>query len=206
VNRASLISEARSFLRPIDWRGEEPNERDLSGCLLFDRSRRTTSFDGTTIAYDVQGEQGPWVVLVPGFCCPDNFWRYLLPALRERYRVIVYDLRGLGLSGAPRAPGYRGRNLTPEDFSIPNHVRDIEAILLPRPVVLLWRSALLADPALTHQIAQLSRALGPDAKLEDMQSSYRHLAYLDPLVVLKMAESVRAHSASAILPTVRCRR
>ena len=75
---------------------------------------------------------------------------------------------------------------------------------MPRPAVILaWRALFLANPGLTHQLAQLTRALGPDARLEDMASYYRHMAYLDPLVMLMMAEAMRVHSAADLLPAIR---
>ncbi|HEY7874223.1 MAG TPA: alpha/beta hydrolase, partial [Actinomycetota bacterium] len=75
---------------------------------------------------------------------------------------------------------------------------------LPRPAfVLAWRSLFLVNPALTHQLAQVTRALGPNARLEDMASYYRHMAYLDPLVMLMMAEAMRVHSAADVLPQIR---
>jgi pimeloyl-ACP methyl ester carboxylesterase len=266
---SSLSSATQGLLKPISWRGKTPDPADLEGSLVFDRTRRVESFDGTEIAYDVHGSDGPWVVLVPGFVCPDNFWRYLLPELERSYRVIAFDLRGLGLSGMPRPPGHRARNLSPQDFDLPNQVRDIEAILeaegiddatlighsmggqialeayrlipervnalglvtspyespmrtfygrdfssvfhavrlafsyAPRPVVFVWRLLFLINPRITHEMAKLTRALGPDAKLEDMATYYRHMAYLDPLVMLMMAESMRSHSAADILGEIR---
>jgi pimeloyl-ACP methyl ester carboxylesterase len=262
------IRALRDVLRPIGWRGTSPHPAELRGCLLFKRDRRVRSFDGTEIAYTIGGHTGPWVVLVPGFSCPDNFWRYLVPALTDRYRVIVYDLRGQGLSGLPRSPGYRAMRLSPEDFSIPNQAKDLLAVLdkegieqaalighsmgvqiileayrefpervgalvsltgpfesplktfygrdfnnifrglrftleaMPRPAILLWRALFLANPAFTHRLAQFGRSLGPDAKLEDMAPYYRHMAFLDPVVMLKMVESMRAHSAADLLPKV----
>lgn len=264
-----MIGELGRFLRPIGWRGKTPSEEDLEGALLFPRNRRVESFDGTEIAYSVHGVDGPWVVLVPGLFCPDNFWRYLLPDLVTRHRVVVWDLRGLGLSGMPRAPGYRASNLSPDDFTMDKQARDLAAIFdaegidsaalvghsmggqvaleayrlmparvsaivmltapfesplktfygrdfnnlfraaraavgaMPRPpVVLAWRALFLVNPSVTHQLAQLTRALGPDARLDDMASYYRHMAYLDPLVMLMMAEAMRIHSAVDLLPTI----
>ena len=262
------LKGARSFARPVGWRGAGPDPAQLEGSLLFERPERATAFDGTQLAYGVHGDRGPWIVLVPGFGCPDNFWKYLLPPLARRFRVIVFDPRGLGLSGYPRKPGYRARNLRVEDFSIENHAQDVIAVmdaagagraalighsmggqvaleayrsfrdrvsalvlltapfesptrtlygrdldaalrglsaaikLLPRPAVLLWRAIFLARPALTHRGAQLARALGPLAKAEDMASYYRHLAFLDPIVLMKMADAMRAHSAADVLPTI----
>jgi pimeloyl-ACP methyl ester carboxylesterase len=258
----------RHALRPIGWRSTSPHPAELEGCLIFKRDRRVRSFDGTEIAYTVEGHTGPWVVLVPGFSCPDNFWRYLVPALTDRYRVIVYDLRGQGLSGLPRPPGYRAMRLSPEDFAIPNHAKDVAAILdkegvdqaalighsmgvqiileayrefpervralvsltgpfesplktfygrnfnnifhglritleaMPRPALLLWRALFLANPGFTHRLAQFGRSLGPDARLEDMAPYYRHMAFLDPVVMLKMVESMRSHSAADLLSKV----
>ena len=237
----------------------------LDGSLIFERDGHVVSDDGTEIAYAVHGDSGPWVVLVPGFVCPDNFWRYLLPELAKDYRVVMYDLRGLGLSGTPREPGHRARNLSPDDFSIPKQVEDLKAVMdevgadeaalighsmggqiileaydrlgsrvsglvmltapyespiktfygrdfstvfhlvrkglavLPRSTVLAWRALLIANPRMTHKLTQISRALGPAAKREDMITYYRHLAYLDPLVVLMMAEAMRVHSAADVL-------
>ncbi len=264
----NAIAAARDFLRPAGWRDKTPKPEDLDGSLIFDRDRRVTSFDGTEIAYTVRGDGGPWVVLVPGFVCPDNFWRYLVPELERAYRVVVYDLRGLGLSGTPRPPGWRALELSPNDFAIEIQVRDIEAVMeqegidqaalighsmgtqiqleayrwfperisaevmvtgpfesplrtfygrdfttvfhairrlmeiTPRSSVLLWRALFLISPTLTHELAKLTRALGPHAKFEDMRSYYRHMAYLDPLVILTMAESMRAHSAADLLPKI----
>ena len=76
---SAVMAAARSFLRPIDWRRNGPTPEDLRGCLLFERPERATSFDGTRIAYGVYGSRGSRVALVPGFCCPDNFWRYCCP-------------------------------------------------------------------------------------------------------------------------------
>ncbi|MGH2739061.1 MAG: alpha/beta fold hydrolase [Actinomycetota bacterium] len=264
-----MATAFNGFLRPIAWRGKTPRRRDVDGQVIFRKDRRVQSFDGTTIAYTVRGKRGPWVALVPGFSCPDNFWRYLVPELEKRYRVIIWDLRGLGLSGTPYAPGYRATRLSPAHFTIESYVRDLEAILdaervqkvallghsmggqiiletyrespkrvwglafvtapyesplrtfygrdftslfhglnltinlVPRPAVLLWRALFAVNTAVPHALAKLGRALGPNAKHEDMAPYYRHMAYLDPLVMLKMAEAMRAHSAADVLPTVK---
>ena len=263
-----VVGLARDFLRPVGWRGKTPSPGDLEETLIFPRDRRVQSFDGTEIAYSVHGESGPWIVLVPGFLCPDNFWRYLVPELEKSYRIVVYDLRGLGMSGTPRAPGWRALALSPNDFAIEIQVRDIEAIMdqegidtaalighsmgtqvqleayrwfperisaevlvtgpfesplrtfygrdftsvfhavrrlmevSPRSFVVVWRALFLINPRLTHEMAKLTRALGPHARFEDMRTYYRHMAYLDPLVILTMAESMRAHSAADLLGNI----
>ncbi|HVF53522.1 MAG TPA: alpha/beta hydrolase [Actinomycetota bacterium] len=263
-----LVRDAVSFLRPPGWRGKTPRPEHLEGAALFAPDDYVESFDSTEIAYSVHGTRGPWVVLVPGFVCSDTYWKYLLPELTKDHRVLVYDLRGHGRSGLPRSPGYRARHLTPDDFAIPNHVLDLEAVMdaagieratlighsmggqvimeayrmiperiaslvmltapfesplrtfygrdfssffhklriagavLPRPSVLLWRAAVLGSLGVTHQIGQLMRALGPYARLEDMAPYYRHIAFLDPTVVLMMAEAMQRHSADDVLETI----
>jgi pimeloyl-ACP methyl ester carboxylesterase len=256
------------LVRPPGWRDATPSPESLDGCLLFERDRRATSADCTVIAYTVRGRRGPWIALVPGFCCPDNFWRYLVPALERDHRVLVWDLRGLGLSGMPRDPGPRAARLSAKDFAVPKLVEDLRAVLdaegvrraalighsmggqivleawrrmpervgavvmltapfespirtfygrdaevgyqlakhsiqlLPRSSILLWRVLWGTSPEFSHRIAQLVRALGPDAKAEDMAPYYRHMAGLDPLVVLKMSDAMHDHTAADVLGTV----
>ena len=55
-----------------------------------------TARDGTR--YEVHGEAGPALVLIHGLGLNQQMWRWQLEALRERYRVLTYDLFGLGES------------------------------------------------------------------------------------------------------------
>ncbi|WP_017570413.1 alpha/beta fold hydrolase [Nocardiopsis halotolerans] len=41
---------------------------------------------------------GPTVVLAHGFGCDQNMWRLVVPALAERYRVVLFDYVGSGRS------------------------------------------------------------------------------------------------------------
>jgi pimeloyl-ACP methyl ester carboxylesterase len=52
------------------------------------------------IAFDDAGAGEP-VVLVHGMACGKRMWFHQVRALRARYRVIAYDQRGHGASGAP---------------------------------------------------------------------------------------------------------
>ena len=113
------------------------------GGTLFPKGRCVVSFDGTHIAYGLMGRGDITVALCAGYCCPDNFWKYLTPALAKRYRVLIWNYRGCGVSGMPREPGYRARNYTVEDFSLDRYARDLKAILDHegiRRVVLLGHS------------------------------------------------------------------
>ncbi|MFJ9024475.1 alpha/beta fold hydrolase [Streptomyces sp. NPDC102259] len=42
--------------------------------------------------------QGPTVVLAHGFGCDQNMWRFTVPALVEKYRVVMFDYVGSGRS------------------------------------------------------------------------------------------------------------
>jgi len=99
------------------------------GGTLFPKDRCVVSFDGTHIAYGFMGRGPETIVLCAGYCCPDNFWKYLAPALAKRYRVLIWNYRGTGLSGMPREPGYRARNWDIEDFMLDRYARDLKEVL-----------------------------------------------------------------------------
>lgn len=61
--------------------------------------------NGIEIGYDVQGpEDAPWLVLVHGFPFTRALWDAQAPALARRFRVLTYDLRGMGESALGPAP------------------------------------------------------------------------------------------------------
>lgn len=99
------------------------------GGHLWPKDREAVAPDGARIRYTVRGSEGPWVVLCAGFLCPDNFWRYLVPALEGRHRVIVLNYRGVGASTDPRPPGWRARNVSVEDYTIERLAGDVRAVL-----------------------------------------------------------------------------
>ncbi len=64
---------------------------------------RVTTVDDTTIAWGELGS-GPPLVLLHGLGDSHRTWRRAAPRLAERYRVLMPDLPGHGLSGRPDAP------------------------------------------------------------------------------------------------------
>ena len=61
------------------------------------------SADGVRIAvYEEGNPDGPTVVLVHGFPDSHVLWDGVVPLLAERFRIIRYDNRGVGLSSAPK--------------------------------------------------------------------------------------------------------
>ena len=58
------------------------------------------SEDGIKIWYDVVGEGDP-IVLIGGSSLVSNQWEFMLPILKDHFRVILYDQRGAGRSDRP---------------------------------------------------------------------------------------------------------
>lgn len=56
------------------------------------------------IHYTIDGTQGPWLVMSHSLGCDVSMWDPQLAALAGRYRVLRYDTRGHGRSGAGVAP------------------------------------------------------------------------------------------------------
>ncbi|HKH10703.1 MAG TPA: alpha/beta hydrolase [Rubrobacter sp.] len=69
-------------------------------------SHHTTRANGVRLHYVMGGEGDP-VVLLHGWTQTWRGWRKVMPALAERYTVIVPDMRGMGDSDKPEG-GYDG--------------------------------------------------------------------------------------------------
>ncbi len=81
--------------------------------------------DGTSLAVHATREPfpgAPVVVLANGLGGPLLAWRPLIDDLRDRYRIVTWDYRGLYGSSRPPREG-------PGAFSIPRHVDDLAAVL-----------------------------------------------------------------------------
>lgn len=72
--------------------------------------------DGVTLHYLSAGE-GETVVLVHGIPQTSHEWRYVMPRLAERYRVVAPDLRGLGDSSRS-ASGYDKKTLAEDVWNL----------------------------------------------------------------------------------------
>lgn len=61
--------------------------------------------NGIDIGYELSGNvSGPTVMLSHSLSCDRHVWDYQLPALQPTFRVLRYDSRGHGASGAPAGP------------------------------------------------------------------------------------------------------
>lgn len=106
------------------WQGPK------TGGQIWEKDRSVHSFDSTEIRYTLIGPtDAPVVALCAGFVCPDTYWKYLVGALSDDHRVLVWNYRGIGVSGLPRPPGFHARDIDEHELSIENNAKDLEAIL-----------------------------------------------------------------------------
>jgi pimeloyl-ACP methyl ester carboxylesterase len=75
------------------------------------------SHDGKQIWYDIVGGGEP-LVLIGGSSLVHRQWDFMLPILRDHFKVILYDQRGAGLS-----------NRTPAGISVDKWVEDLKMIV-----------------------------------------------------------------------------
>lgn len=72
--------------------------------------------DGVKIYYEADG-RGPAVLLTHGYTATSRMWRPQLRALRDRWRLITWDLRGHGRSDAPDDPALYSEALVLDDMA-----------------------------------------------------------------------------------------
>jgi 3-oxoadipate enol-lactonase len=61
--------------------------------------------NGIEINYEVHGKDGaPWIVWSHSLACNVRMWDPQIAAFKDRYRHLVYDMRGHGATSAPKGP------------------------------------------------------------------------------------------------------
>jgi pimeloyl-ACP methyl ester carboxylesterase len=76
-----------------------------------------TTSDGLKIWYDVVGTGDP-LVLIGGSSLVHNQWDFMVPNLKNHFKIILYDQRGAGLSDRPAA-----------DITVEQWVDDLKLVL-----------------------------------------------------------------------------
>jgi pimeloyl-ACP methyl ester carboxylesterase len=112
---------------------------------------------GASLAYELTGEAGPPLVLVHAGIADRRLWDAQVAAFAPQYRVLRYDLRGLGESTKP-----------PTGFAHHEDLRGLLAALALRRAVVVGLSlgsrvaldVALAYPALTAALVLAAPALG----------------------------------------------
>lgn len=88
----------------------------------FELERQTfEAADGTLLAYYDTGGHKPPVVLANGLGGPISSWRHQIDYLRDRYRIVSWDYRGLYGSARPAGD--------PPRVDVPVQVDDLERLL-----------------------------------------------------------------------------
>ena len=122
------------------------------------------SADGVRIAVYEEGNlDGPTVVLVHGFPDSHVLWDGVVPLLAERFRIIRYDNRGVGLTSAPKPVAAYAMARFADDFAA------VTAELSPgAPVDVLahdWGSVgiweYLKRPGADDRVASFTSVSGP---------------------------------------------
>ncbi len=122
------------------------------------------SADGIRIAvYEEGNPEGPTVVLVHGFPDSHVLWDGVVPLLDDRFRIIRYDNRGVGLSSVPKPVSAYTMARFADDFAA------VTGELSPgRPVHVLahdWGSVgvweYLTRPGASDRVASFTSVSGP---------------------------------------------
>lgn len=106
--------------------------------------------DGARIYFQAHGEGGPGMVLCDGLGCDGFVWKYLLPRLKRRGRVVRWHYRGHGRSTVGTDPARLGMVPSCEDLAAV-----LERTGLQRPV--------LIGHSMGVQVALEYQRLHPDA-------------------------------------------
>ncbi len=145
----------------------------MSGDATPTPTRRLERFDvagdGVSLHVTAAGPvDAPVVVLVHGYPDTSRVWYGVIDALADRYRVVAYDVRGMGASGTPadRRTGWRMEHLCADFAAV------VAAVSPDAPVHLVghdWGSvqswAFVADPSLEGRIASFTSISGPSLDL-----------------------------------------
>lgn len=127
--------------------------------------RFVQSSDGVRIAvYDEGDASGPTLVLVHGHPDTHRIWDPVVALLRDRFRIVRYDIRGAGESDAPKHVSTYGADKYADDFAAVIDAHGGEG-----PVHVLahdWGSAgvwqYLSRPAADNRVASFTSVSGPN--------------------------------------------
>ena len=158
------------MLYPLSYVGSSVDCRKLSACG-FGRcgyrglmGRRWVESGGVRLAvYEDGSVDGVPVVLVHGY--PDNasVWDGVVGELAGRFRVIRYDVRGAGESGAPDSRGgYVIRRLVEDLVAVVREVAGREVHLVAHDWGSIQAWAAVSDPSLRDLFVSYTSISGPD--------------------------------------------
>jgi NAD(P)-dependent dehydrogenase (short-subunit alcohol dehydrogenase family)/pimeloyl-ACP methyl ester carboxylesterase len=122
------------------------------------------SEDGARIAvYEEGNPEGPTVVLAHGFPDSHVLWDGVVPLLAERFRIIRYDNRGVGLSSAPkRVSAYTVARLADDFAAVTGELspgQPVHALAHDWGSVGIWEY--LTRPGASDRVASFTSVSGP---------------------------------------------
>jgi pimeloyl-ACP methyl ester carboxylesterase len=85
--------------------------------------------DGVAIHYEVHG-QGPAILLSHGYSATCRMWEGQIAALRDRYQVISWDMRGHGQSDYPDDPAAYSEAATVADMAAILHTCGVQRAVI----------------------------------------------------------------------------
>lgn len=107
------------------WRGDEPKAERTGEMLQVDRP------DGTQLHVEIYGRQaGPTLVFTHGWSLDSTEWYYAKKLLADRYRLVMWDLPGLGRSRGPRDNNYRLEKMAADLDAVIERVSPSEPVFL----------------------------------------------------------------------------
>lgn len=171
----------------------------------------------------VVGDRGPWLVLAPGFGTTQAAWRHIVPRLRDRFRVLLFDPVGFAAEGAEHYDHARYGRLDAyaEDVERLLRVMGIERcgfvghslsgmtglLLAERAPGLFDRLVLLASSACYLDKDGYSGGLGREGKeafLDAIVQDYRAwIANLAPLMTARPPDDEKAREFADCLRAMR---
>lgn len=118
------------------------------------QTRQVRASDGSEVTYQVTSGQGPWILLVNGLAADHRIWHHLIDYLRDHYRFITWDVRGLYQSDGESRPG-------PGPDLVASHASDLKIVLeaeqIDKAVWMAWSAgAQIAFEALASASERLS--------------------------------------------------
>lgn len=119
----------------------------ISGCAGPRMHIDHAGHAGSRVAYENYGRGRQAVVFIHGWTCDRSFWNRQVPALQNKYRLILIDLPGHGQSDAPEV-----------NYSIPYFADAVKAVLDDAGV----RRAVLVGHSLGFSIAREFARKYPD--------------------------------------------
>jgi pimeloyl-ACP methyl ester carboxylesterase len=144
--------------------------------------------DGSELQVEFYGPaSGLPIVLTHGWGMNSTEWHYLKRELTDQFRLIVWDLPGLGLSTRPDN----------RDYSLENLARDLEAVL----ELANGRPAILLGHSIGGMITQTFCRLFPEALGTRVQGLVlTHTTFTNPVRTVKGAPIYTALERPVIVP------